>query len=656
MRTLTILALALLSAAASAQAPSTIAYQGALSESGAPVADGTYPVSITLYDAASGGTSLYAEDHSVTTHSGSFALSVGDGTPTSGAFGNVTFVDPVWVQVSVAGTALTPRTLLEAVPVAHTLVPGARVEGDVGGAAQGVVSVENTGSTGSRSAIFAQSQSTSGYGVFGRAPALSGSATGVYGQSLSTDGRGVFGVAASDTGVSSGVYGQSTSDEGRGVFGQATSSVGQTYGVHGQSASVEGRGVFGESTAASGTAVGVYGRSASDDGRGVYGQATAFSGDTYGVFGVSLSDTGRGVYGIATSPSGFTHGVSGTSTSFAGRGVYGYASAANGVSSGGYFETEAIGGNGVVGVSLATTGDANGAYARSFSTSGRGLYSEATATSGTTYGVYGRVNSPTGYAGYFTGGRGLRVDERDTPAATSTGYVHVRVAGSGNRPQLLLDETADAGFARLRMQNANPAGAYWDLAAGGTGGDAFNVFYWDGTSGGNVVGVNAPGVGSSLITTASGASLTQGGVWANASSRALKTELLPVDGAAVLEALAEVPVTTWRYHAEAEGVRHMGPMSQDFYAAFGLGSTDEAIGTVDADGVALAAIQALHARTEAQAAEIAALRAGRDAAGAQMQAQADQIEALRARAEAQDLRLARLEAMLAPPTRCDDAP
>jgi hypothetical protein len=58
-------------------------------------------------------------------------------------------------------------------------------------------------------------------------------------------------------------------------------------------------------------------------------------------------------------------------------------------------------------------------------------------------------------------------------------------------------------------------------------------------------------------------------------------------------------------------------MAQDFSAAFGLGADDRHIHTVDASGVALAALQGLHAVVEAQAArlatlerELAALRAG----------------------------------------------
>jgi hypothetical protein len=42
--------------------------------------------------------------------------------------------------------------------------------------------------------------------------------------------------------------------------------------------------------------------------------------------------------------------------------------------------------------------------------------------------------------------------------------------------------------------------------------------------------------------------------------------------------------------AQDPGVRHMGPMGQDFHRAFGLGESSRYIATVDADGV-LAAIK-----------------------------------------------------------------
>ena len=53
----------------------------------------------------------------------------------------------------------------------------------------------------------------------------------------------------------------------------------------------------------------------------------------------------------------------------------------------------------------------------------------------------------------------------------------------------------------------------------------------------------------------------------------------------------------------------MGPMAQDFHAAFGLGVSDKLIDTIDPDGVALAAIQGLHALVQEKDAEIDELRA-----------------------------------------------
>ncbi len=52
----------------------------------------------------------------------------------------------------------------------------------------------------------------------------------------------------------------------------------------------------------------------------------------------------------------------------------------------------------------------------------------------------------------------------------------------------------------------------------------------------------------------------------------------------------------------------MGPMAQDFHAAFGLGVSDKMIDTVDPDGVALAAIQGLHAEIAEVRAEMEAMR------------------------------------------------
>lgn len=99
---------------------------------------------------------------------------------------------------------------------------------------------------------------------------------------------------------------------------------------------------------------------------------------------------------------------------------------------------------------------------------------------------------------------------------------------------------------------------------------------------------------SSHIFASSGASLTSGGVWQNASDRNRKASFESVNLQMVLKKVAALPVLSWRYTNEAADIRHIGPTAQDFKAAFGLGTEDKSIGTVDADGVALAAIQGLY--------------------------------------------------------------
>lgn len=88
------------------------------------------------------------------------------------------------------------------------------------------------------------------------------------------------------------------------------------------------------------------------------------------------------------------------------------------------------------------------------------------------------------------------------------------------------------------------------------------------------------------------------GTLSQGSDRDAKADFGPVDTRAVLEKVAALPVQTWRYKSEEAGTRHLGPVSQDFHAAFGLGANDKTITTVDEGGVALAAIQGLNQKVE----------------------------------------------------------
>jgi hypothetical protein len=90
------------------------------------------------------------------------------------------------------------------------------------------------------------------------------------------------------------------------------------------------------------------------------------------------------------------------------------------------------------------------------------------------------------------------------------------------------------------------------------------------------------------------------------SDRAQKSGFAPVDRRAILDQVARLPITTWHYTNDP-AVTHLGPVAQDFKAAFHLGTDDKHIATVDADGVALAAIQALNDKVEALVAQVAKL-------------------------------------------------
>lgn len=102
-----------------------------------------------------------------------------------------------------------------------------------------------------------------------------------------------------------------------------------------------------------------------------------------------------------------------------------------------------------------------------------------------------------------------------------------------------------------------------------------------------------------FISTSTGAHLTTGGTWANASSRSFKSDFIAVDPLDVLGRVLQLGISTWAYRESSEG-RHMGPVAEDFHALFGLGTDESSISTVDASGVALAAIQGLNQKLESE--------------------------------------------------------
>jgi hypothetical protein len=105
--------------------------------------------------------------------------------------------------------------------------------------------------------------------------------------------------------------------------------------------------------------------------------------------------------------------------------------------------------------------------------------------------------------------------------------------------------------------------------------------------------------------------LTVTGTFSNPSSRQVKDLLASADGLSILAKLSTLPLFTWSYK-NSDGVRHFGPVAEDFYARFSLGLDEKHISPNDMAGVALAATQALNAllseKDAAKDAEIRALR------------------------------------------------
>lgn len=110
--------------------------------------------------------------------------------------------------------------------------------------------------------------------------------------------------------------------------------------------------------------------------------------------------------------------------------------------------------------------------------------------------------------------------------------------------------------------------------------------------------------GNGINITYSGPTITISAQSGAPSDKNIKTDFAPVSSENILTKLSGLPISSWRYTNEAPGIRHVGPMAQDFRSTFGLGHDDKLIEYVDEQGVALTAIQALNQKVQEQRAEL----------------------------------------------------
>lgn len=168
------------------------------------------------------------------------------------------------------------------------------------------------------------------------------------------------------------------------------------------------------------------------------------------------------------------------------------------------------------------------------------------------------------------------------------------------------------GFVEFRLTptpalNGNTGeGIELGVGPGGAGGNdaSFRIVHRSNTLYAERMTLNSDGsvvIRSNITGTNTGVTMAaNAGAWSSLSDRRLKQNIVPVKALDVLDKVVSLPMATWSYIAQGSGVRHIGPMAQDFAASFNVGENDTTISTIDADGVALAAIQGLNAKLDAQ--------------------------------------------------------
>lgn len=147
-------------------------------------------------------------------------------------------------------------------------------------------------------------------------------------------------------------------------------------------------------------------------------------------------------------------------------------------------------------------------------------------------------------------------------------------------------------FAAGRRAKANHMGSFvWADATGADFASTSSHQFFVRASGGVRIATNS--------SSTSGVYLNAGGSsWGTVSDSTLKRNIRRVDTDEILTKLSQLPISQWSYKAQDPSIEHIGPMAQDFHRLFGLGDDDKHINTLDPDGVALAAIQALLDKVE----------------------------------------------------------
>jgi hypothetical protein len=240
-------------------------------------------------------------------------------------------------------------------------------------------------------------------------------------------------------------------------------------------------------------------------------------------------------------------------------------------------------------------------WAGGYNTTATGLSSFAMGYQSRATGSY---STAFGYLGNATGTGSVAIGYRSTADASYAIAIGQRASANGHTGAFVISDasTTDSTEASANNQFSGRFAGGWRLF----------------TNSSRTTGVTLSAGGSS---------------WSVVSDRHRKENFFSLDGEDVLVRLRAVPVSRWQYRDEEDRATwHVGPMAQDWHAAFALSDDPRTINMSDFDGVNLAAIQALERRTAEQAERIRELE---DAARTHAAEQA-----------ALEARLRRLEALL----------
>ncbi|NBB91739.1 MAG: hypothetical protein GVY32_01050 [Gammaproteobacteria bacterium] len=199
-----------------------------------------------------------------------------------------------------------------------------------------------------------------------------------------------------------------------------------------------------------------------------------------------------------------------------------------------------------------------------------------------------------GDAGFGTGSpsAALHVSRADNSA-----NVRVEDTGAGS-PQVMF-QLLNNGFPQFNMQDTSQTDVSWSFRLSGTAGSTERFTITKVGTGGAEFELFADGSATFAgPVTADGVLLT--------STREAKTDFRDIDERDVLDKLASLEISEWRYKDEAEGTTHIGPIAEEFHEVFGL-SDGKRLNMIDTNGITFAAIQALHAENRDLKERLAAL-------------------------------------------------